>query len=197
MRGHEWKARLSESVRRCSVMRRRAEPPLANSPLAVTNWCGDPTAPRIQLHILTFWYLPCFHLEPNLLATAASMERPECMWHNLWLKYSMCVFQGIWSEMIHHGLWCQIIHRDSSCFAEMQLYTDNGISSCCNRQDWCWEEVTGRPLYDVLTEQEEERGIVNWAVGEFCISFLPSTFLSSQQWFPAHSPLSTSPQSSA
>lgn len=40
------------------------------------------------------------------------MERPECMWHNLWLTYGMYVFQGIWSEMIHHVLWCQIIHWD-------------------------------------------------------------------------------------
>lgn len=40
------------------------------------------------------------------------MERPEPMWHNLWLTYGMYVFQGIWSEMIHHVLWCQIIHWD-------------------------------------------------------------------------------------
>lgn len=84
----------------------------------------------------------------------------------------MCVFQGIWSEMIHHGLWCQIIHWDWGLFAEMQLHSDNGISSCCDRQDWCWEEVTGRRLHDIHPGQAQEWGIAIPAVGEFCSSFL-------------------------
>lgn len=107
----------------------------------------------------------------------------------------MCVFKGIWFEMIHHGLWCQIIHRDWGLSAEMQLYLDNGISSCCDRQDWCWEEVTGGILDDIRTEQEQEWGIRTWAVGEFRSSFLLCTFLSSQHWLPSKTPRSTLPGS--
>lgn len=105
----------------------------------------------------------------------------------------MCVFQGIWSEMIHHGLWCQIIHWDWGLSAEMQLYSDNGISSCCDRQDWCWEEVTGGTLDDIRTGQAQAWGIGTRAVGEFSSSFLPCTFLSSQHWLLSKTPWSTIP----
>lgn len=84
----------------------------------------------------------------------------------------MCVFQGIWSEMIHHGLWCQIIHRDWGLFAEMQLHSDNGISSCCDRQDRCWEEVSGRTLDDIHPGQAQELGLAIPAAGESCSPFL-------------------------
>ena len=84
----------------------------------------------------------------------------------------MCVFQGIWSEMIHHGLWCQIVHWDWGLSAEMQLHSDNGISSCCDGQDWCWEEVTGRTLDDIHMGQAQEWGITIPAVAEFCSPFL-------------------------
>lgn len=106
----------------------------------------------------------------------------------------MCVFRGIWSEMIHHGLWCQIIHWDWGLAAEMQLRSDNGISSCCDRQDWCWEEVTGRTLGDIPTRQAQEWGSANQAVGERWSSFLSCAFLSSQHWSPSKTPWSTIPQ---
>lgn len=54
----------------------------------------------------------------------------------------------------------------------MQLRSDNGISSCCDRQDRCWEEVTGKTLDDTHPGQAQERGLAIPAAGESCSPFL-------------------------